>query len=266
MNNNEKVTGLNIFLDSISKLSLNTLKRVLASNSGWQEGVEVKIVDMNLEAFEGSPENAIEILRQCNLMRHLCQKSQKTGYLTHFERLSILYVFGHLGEEGKQFVHRVMSFTLNYQYNVTEKFIRKIPEKPISCVKLRDQYKKLTAEFGCNCSFKRTKNCYPSPIMHAISLSNDLQEDITLPTSRSISKEKQRSVVDEINIHKKAQELAKKILEMKKQKRSLDSSIAKLEKTLEQIYDDAKVDCLEIEMGLLVRRKNADGYEWLIEI
>lgn len=264
--NSEKVTELNVFLDNLSKISLGTLKRVLASNSGWQENVEIKVVDMNLEAFEGSHENAIEILRKCNLMRYLCQKSQKTGYLTHFERLSILYVFGHLGEEGKQFVHQVMSFTLNYQYNVTEKFIRKLPGKPISCIKLREQYKKLTAEFGCNCSFKRTKNCYPSPVMHAISLSNDLQEDITLPTSRSISKEKQKSVIDEINIHKKAQELAKKILEMKKQKRALDSGIAKLEKSLEQLYDDANVDCLEIDMGLLVRRKNADGYEWLIEI
>lgn len=245
---------------------MGALKRILASNSGWQENVEAKTVDMNLDMFEGSSENAVEILRKCSLMRYLCQKAQKTGYLTHFERLSILYVFGHLGEEGKQFVHQVMSFTLNYQYNVTEKFIRKIPDKPISCVKLRDQYKKLTAEFGCNCSFKRTKNCYPSPVMHAISLSNNLQEDITLPTSRSISKEKQKTVIDEINIHKKAQELAKKILEMKKQKRSLDQSIVKIEKSLEQIYDDANIDCLEIDMGLLVRRKKENGYEWLIEI
>lgn len=262
----EKVTELNVFLDNISKISLSVLKRILASNSGWQENVETKTVDMNLDAFSESSENAVEILRKCSLMRYLCQKAQKTGYLTHFERLSILYVFGHLGEEGKQFVHQIMSFTLNYQYNMTEKFIRKIPDKPISCVKLRDQYKKLTAEFGCNCSFKRTKNCYPSPVMHAISLSNNLQEDITLPTSRSISKEKQKSVIDEINIHKKAQELAKKILEMKKQKRGLDQGITRLEKSLEQIYDDANVDCLEIDMGLLIRRKKENGYEWLIEI
>ena len=29
--------------------------------------------------------------------------------------------FAHLGEDGKNFVHTVMEFTLNYQYHVTEK-------------------------------------------------------------------------------------------------------------------------------------------------
>ena len=53
---------------------------------------------------------------------------------------------------------------------------------------------------------------------------------------------------------------------MKKQKRSLDSSIAKVEKELERIYDNVGVDCLETEMGMLVRRKKENGYEWLIEI
>ncbi|MDO5423015.1 MAG: CRISPR-associated primase-polymerase type A1 [Eubacteriales bacterium] len=261
-----KVTELNLFLDGIAEISLNTMKKILATNSHAQEKIEERMVDQNLDAFEGASANVMEILKNCNLMRYLCQKAQKTGYLTHFERLSVLYVFGHLGEEGKQFVHQVMAYTLNYQYHATEKFIRKMPEKPISCVKLRDQYKSVTAEFGCNCSFKRSKNCYPSPVMHAISLSNQMQGDITLPTSRSIPREKQKEVINEINIHKKAQELAQRILKLKKEKRSLDISISNVEKELEQIYDDTGTDCLEIEMGILVRRKNEKGYEWLIEI
>lgn len=262
----EKIVELNMFFDSISKSSVSTIKKILAANVNMQENIEEKTVDVNLEAFQEASENVKEILKNCNLMRYLCQKACKTGYLTHFERMSVLYVFGHLGEEGRQFVHLIMSFTLNYQYNTTEKFIRKIPEKPISCVKLREQYKKITAEFGCNCSFKRSKNCYPSPVMHAITHSNDLQDDITLPTVRTIPKDKEKQVVDEINIHKKVQELAKKILEMKKQKRSLDAAIRKTEKEMENIFDNAGVDCLEIEMGMLVRRKKDDAYEWLIEI
>lgn len=71
---------------------------------------------------------------------------------------------------------------------------------------------------------------------------------------------------DEINIHKKAQELAGRILEMKKQKRGLDAAIVKVEKELEKIYDNAGVDCLEVEMGMLVRRRTKQGYEWLIEL
>lgn len=85
-----------------------------------------------------------------------------------------------------------MSLTLNYQYNVTEKHIRKIPEKPVSCIKLRSQYKQITAEYGCSCNFKCSQNCYPSPVLHVIALSNDVEPNITIPTSRTINEESKR--------------------------------------------------------------------------
>ena len=42
-------------------------------------------------------------------------------------------------------------------------------------MKLREQYKLITAEYGCSCNFKRTKNCYPSPVLHAIKNSGEDQ-------------------------------------------------------------------------------------------
>lgn len=210
--------------------------------------------------------NILEILSKCSLMRYLCHKALKTCYLTHFERLSVLYVFGHMGESGREFVHQVMSYTLNYQHSVTERFIQRIPAKPVSCIKLREQYKMITAEYGCNCNFRQNKNCYPSPVLHAISRSSDLPEGITLPTSRSVTEEKAKKVIEEMNIHKRSQELASSILEYKKQKRGIDAAIHKVEKELERIYDNAGIDRLEVEMGLLVRRKTENGFEWLIEI
>ena len=159
-----------------------------------------------------------------------------------------------------------MKLTMSYRYNVTQLFIGHLPHKPISCGKLREQYKKVSAEVGCSCSFKRTKNCYPSPVLHALSLSKDVQEDITIPTSRSLSTEKEKTVIDELNVHKKAQELAGRILELRKQQRAIDKNVAKVERELEKIYDSVGTDVLEIEMGMLVRRKKADGYEWVIEI
>ena len=103
-------------------------------------------------------------------------------------------------------------------------------------------------------------------MLHAITSVNEVKQDITIPTSRTLSKKKEKEVVDEINVHAKAQELAKKILDYKKQRRSLDRSVRKIEKELEVIFDQAGSDTLEIEMGLLTRRKKGDGYEWLIEI
>lgn len=221
----------------------------------------------DISIFGKTDEAINQVLNKCNLMRYLCQKAYKTGYLSHFERLSVLYVFGHMGDNGKEFVHTVMSYTLNYQYSITQKFISKIPAKPVSCIKLREQYKMITAEYGCNCNFRRTKNCYPSPVLHAIKNADSEQGEVTIPTSRTITKEKERVVYDEINIHKKANAIAAKILEYKKQKRGIDKNIERLEDDLQNIFENAGIDCLEIEIGMLVRRKKENGeYEWIIEI
>lgn len=262
------VLNINEFIDGIARASVADIKRAIAKNNNGDEKKQVKNVevDTDLTVF-GTLDDAVKVvLMNCNLLRYLCQKSQKTGYLSHFERLTVLYVFGHLGDEGKSFVHQVMSYTMNYKYYVTEHFIRHLPEKPISCLKLRDQYKKQTAEFGCNCVFKKVKNCYPSPVLHAILKSEDADIDVTVPTSRTLTKTKEQSVKEELNIHTKTQELCTKVLELKKQRRGLDRSIEKIEKEMGKIFDQYGVDCMEIETGLLVRRRNGDVVEWVIEV
>lgn len=246
--------------------SLNALKRIIGMYTDSQTETVQRKVDLALEEFGELPDSVSVVLKKCNLMRYLCQKARTTGYLSHFERLSVLYVFAHLGEDGKNFVHTVMEFTLNYQYHVTEKFIQKLPAKPISCLKLRDQYKQITAEYGCSCNFRRTKNCYPSPVLHAIKSSGDEISDVTIPTSRTLTKHKEQEVVEELNIHKKVKELTEKIVEMKRQRRGVDKVIQKSEAELGKIFDQAGIDCLEMDMGMLVRRKKDDGYEWIIEI
>ena len=179
----------------VSKCSLNALKRIISTQSGnrGEKNEQSRQVDTCLDEFGNLSESVKVVLERCNLMRYLCQKARTTGYLSHFERLSVLYVFGHLGEEGKVFVHTVMEFTLNYQYHVTERFIQKLPAKPVSCLKLRDQYKQITAEYGCSCNFRRTKRCYPSPVLHAIKSSGDVSSDVTIPTSRTMTKTKEPS-------------------------------------------------------------------------
>ena len=70
----------------------------------------------------------------------------------------------------------------------------------------------------------------------------------------------------EINFHAQVQELAEKIVEFKRQKKGLDKSIEKVERELHVIFNNAKIDCMEVSMGILVRRKKENGYEWVIEI
>ncbi len=258
------------FSNSAARYSLEQIRRVIGANisevSRTDKSNGESLIEVDFEKL-GNPAASLAVTIQgCNLCKYLINKAANTGYLTHMERQSILYVFGHLGEDGKEFVHKVMEFTLNYQYHVTQRFIDKIPEKPISCIKLREQYKQITAEYGCNCTFKRTRNCYPSPVMHAIKNNNDDCRDITIPTGRKITEARVEKVYDEINIHVKVQELAAKLMELKKQSRNLSKSVRKVESELCSVYDSANTDAIEVDLGVLIRRKCGNGYEWVIEI
>lgn len=258
-------------MQKISQYNLDEIKRIIAVHvqDFPAEKVE-RTVGAADKLFTSLSPTVKIVLEKCSLMNYLCTKVKTTGYLTHFERQTILYVFGHLGEEGQEFVHQVMECTLNYQYSVTDRFLKKIPEKPISCIKLREQYGGVTSEIGCNCRFKRTKNCYPSPVLHAVKNIDDSSEcdqSITMPVSRAVSKGKEKQIFEEINVHRKVQETAQKLLELKKQKRSLDKNIWKLEKELTDIFNTMQTDCIEIDMGVLTRKEIENNkYEWIIEL
>ena len=155
---------------------------------------------------------------------------------------------------------------MNYQYNTTEKFIRKCPEKPISCVKLREQYKSITAELGCSCVFKQRKNCYPSPVLHALVQTQEDTTNVTIPTSRNLTEERKQELSEELSILKRVGTIVGKIVDLKKHGRRLEQNVRKLERELEGIFDSEKIESLELDIGLLVRVKSQAGYEWRIEI
>lgn len=262
-----RVDDIDAYMKGIVSYSLNEIKRMIGKAAGYQEK-EKTAVPLILEATDltGLNSGIIVVLQKCNLMRYLYCKAKRTGYLNHGERLSVLYVFGHLGAEGKEFVHRVMEFTMNYQYHVTQHFIERLLEKPISCTKLRENYQKITAEYGCSCNFKRSRNCYPSPVLHAAKISDEEKLDVTVPVSRKISKEKEDKIREELNLPRTVLLLAKKLQELKKQKRGIEKAVHKTEMELMQIFDSQEVDCMEIDLGLLCRRKAEGGTEWFIEL
>lgn len=262
-----KVEDADRHMRGIVCYSLNEIKRVIGKVAGYQpREKEERKFEIEENELVGLNQGIVAVLKHCSLMRYLYVKSKRTGYLTHGERLSVLYVFGHLGEEGKNFIHAIMEFTMNYQYHVTQKFIERLPEKPVSCTKLREQYRKITAEYGCSCNFKRSKNCYPSPVLHAAKISNEEKLDVTVPVPRKISKETEEKIREELNLPRNVLMLAKKLQDLKKQKRGVEKAVQKTEMELSQIFDGVGVDCMEIDLGLLCRRKTENGVEWVIEL
>ena len=77
---------------------------------------------------------------------------------------------------------------------------------------------------------------------------------------------KQDILKEEINAGAKAQSIAEKMMELRKQRRNIDKTLRKYEKELADIFDDSQTDSMEIKMGLLVRRKNGEKTEWVIEL
>ena len=265
------IYDINTVLLHVSKYDAALIKKIIGANSFIEQSKRADIsikekIELDYTGFENMTESIRIVLEGCILMKYLVHKAVSTGYLGHFERVSILAVFGHMGEEGKEFVHDVMRYTINYQYNVTQGFIDRILEKPISCNKLREQYKQITAEYGCSCRFKRTRNCYPSPVIHALKNNDEENHDITIPVSRYVSKEKQETVYDDLNIHSRAEELAAKLIELKKQERGIQKAIKKTEKELSILFNNAAINSLDIDMGILIRKETEDGWDWVIDI
>lgn len=97
-----KVTELSSYLKGIARFSLTAIKRIIGMHMGktgeCEFGTEKQnVLDRDLEEFGKLNIEVRTVLEKCNLMCYLCQKAKKTGYLPHGERLSILYVFGHMG-------------------------------------------------------------------------------------------------------------------------------------------------------------------------
>ena len=280
----EPVSDINGFMDCAARASQKTLKRALAACAGGDgagtgagtgagDGVGTtprQAFVPDVEKYGSIPDSVKTVLERCSLMDYLCGKALRTSYLTHFERLSVLYVFGHLGDEGKAFVHQVMAYTLNYKHGVTQRFIDRLPEKPVSCIKLREQYKTITAEYGCSCVFKNRKQCYPSPVLHAITSSVDAAQgsvSVTLPISQTLTKEKTQKVISEINVGSNLSALVNEFMKLRRQRREQDRAIARVEKQLASIFDEMGSDCVETEAGMLTRRKaDGGGYSWAIEL
>jgi len=220
--------------------------------------------DRDIEILKPESDVIRKVLSGCSLMKYICFKAKDTAYLTHGERLHLSYIFGHLGEDGSKFLHNIMSMTLNYEYSITNKFIKKLPSRPISCAKLRAEYKNLTANLRCDCYFKLAKNSYPSPVLHSVNVA--VEGEITLPMSYSTKVKDEKELKDQLDIYKSAEELASKLIEMKKQLRNIEKNKKKYEDQLSAIFDNMKVDRMDIDLGTLVREKNNDRYEWSIEI
>ena len=199
------------------------------------------------------------VLAGCNVIKNLVNKATETHYLNNSERVTLLYTFGHLGQEGKEFLHKVISNCINYDYEYTEKKIRKMKSFPISCPKIREKHEEIAMDLGCNCVFKIPQGGYPSPLLHA------LRQPKTWPpqslTAETTVARDDNAIPDDINVK------LKRYIELRKQLTGVEKSIQRIEADMGSYFEKAGTDSISTEYGVLERRKKAGNKcEWVIKL
>jgi group II intron reverse transcriptase/maturase len=195
-----------------------------------------------------------KVLSGCKVVNYLVEKAKTTCYLTHAERLTLLYTLGQLGEDGKRFLHRVISYCVNYDYEYTERQIRQMKSYPISCARVRDKHEDIATAVGCNCNLKTPPKGYPSPVLHALTTWANNEEG------------KKRNAADEredcpnSNFNGKV----KKYIELRKQLRGLHKSLCRIEEEMNQHLDKLGTDEVETDLGVLHRERRGEETFWCV--
>ncbi|MBE0525002.1 MAG: group II intron reverse transcriptase/maturase [Methanosarcinales archaeon] len=201
------------------------------------------------------------LLSGCNVINYLVNKARDTHYLNNSERITLLYTLGHLGQEGKDFLHKVISNCINYDYDYTEKQIRKMKSSPISCPKIKEKHEDFALDLGCNCNFRIPYKGYPSPVLHAF------KQPKTWPFQSPPLNEKSTITQDNITIPESISGDLKKYIELKKQLGGVEKSIHRIEEEMSSYFDKAGTESIITEYGLLERKRKAGNkFEWTIKL
>lgn len=94
-----------------------------------------------------------KMFKGCAVLSHLVQKARDTNYLTHYERVVLLYTLTFAGQEGTDFLHKVIGYCINYNQHTTRRFVERRKDSPISCAKIGEYFPELIKEKGCLCKF-----------------------------------------------------------------------------------------------------------------
>ncbi|RJQ63776.1 MAG: hypothetical protein C4530_03040 [Desulfobacteraceae bacterium] len=106
------------------------------------------------------------MVKGCKILGHMISKAKDTNYLNHYERTLLLYTLTFAGDEGCDFLHRVIGYCINYDRALTQRQIEKRKESPISCARIKENFPELAETLGCDCRFDLPPKGYPSPVLY----------------------------------------------------------------------------------------------------
>jgi hypothetical protein len=155
-----------------------------------------------------------------------------------------------------------MSHCLNYRRDITEKFLQKAYDKPISCPRIRQEYPELTASLGCDCRLHIADLGYPSPILHA-----NIKHKSKIDGAHNAYEEVSESKKDIDARLPEVEILLRRLIELRKQKKGIEHNIDAIQKRLGIFFDEMEVSSLETSLGNLNRVPGSgEDDEWIIEL
>jgi group II intron reverse transcriptase/maturase len=259
------------YLWQISPIALDGLRETIPKLRLQKEEIEYEPLDKGLVQ---------KVLDNCNVLRFLAKKAKKERDLRHFERLTLLHTLGHMGEAGRQAIHQIIGNCLNYSYDRTERWIKRMHIFPVSCPRIREWLSDVTPSIGCYCEFPVPEKGYPSPILHA-----DLEAIIRIREGGKAEKIDFQERVSKIEEEKLVEpvpsspmkespstpednpdELVKTYIYLKKDRRGIEERLKEVERKLDILFQSKGIDSLQIEIGNLTRIPKGDKTCWVIEL
>ncbi|HSL84887.1 MAG TPA: CRISPR-associated primase-polymerase type A1, partial [Thermoanaerobaculia bacterium] len=202
---------------------------------------------------------AHQLLDGCGVLGYLAKKARDTAYLDHTERSTLLCTLGHLGEEGRAALHAIIGHTYNYRPEVTDRHAGRLPEFPMSCPKVRERHPEAAAVAPCTCRFELRGRGYPTPVLYALKPSEipafrkRRLAEAPGPDPANRARPGRPTAPAASALQREAEALLGKLSELKRHRRGIDRSIARVEGELSALLDRAGSEELQTRFGLLRR-------------
>lgn len=200
------------------------------------------------------------LLSGCKVIGYLANKARDTHYLDNAERVTLLYTLGFMGDEGNAFLHKVISNCINYDYEYTERQIRRKKSFPISCGRIKEKHESIALEVGCDCNLRLPRGGYPSPILHALQGKNAWpvsDRSLSLNTSAGPGNPESGNNITLC---------LRRYIELKRQLVGVEKSLSRIETEMSGIMTQMGKNCVETEFGMLERREHGLNTEWIIKL
>jgi hypothetical protein len=233
--------------ERLPDLSLPAFTSVEYKSLNFDTATE-SVVTVSRSKDSSSP-HLLAVENGCGFIKAITSKARTEHYLNYHEKNALMYTFMSLGDAGRKFIHSLLGHCMDYDYNITERFLNKCDGLyPIGCKKLHDRFED-KIKCDCTCSINIPK-MYPSPVCHAMKV---MPGCFKLPKrDESMGHFKTKAAKPRLNA------LVAQYAELTRKSAELRSMEAICSEQLDLLFEKQEMTEADTELGKLVKIDN--GY------